>query len=193
MTLQVIPLTDDGARLVTVSFIEGVGEYQFRTSFNSAISKWLVDILDSDGRVLIVGLSLLDRINIISAYPHLTRLFQQIRMTAENRGTDTLGSVADVVQFLDSEVVIIDRIPELSVTLTDIGELAPPIATFSVNLINITQGGVVISTQTFTQPSSNRRIVISRPTAGVLSTDIIGIEIIGNSSVGEIIGEPFLL
>jgi len=192
MTLQVIPLTDDGARLVTVDFIEGIGEYQFRTSFNSALNKWLVDILDSNGQVLVVGLSLLDRINIVSAYPHLTQLFQQIRMTAENRGVDTLGNVADVVQFLDSEVVASDTIPELNVTIDDIGELAPPIATFSVNLINITQGGVVISTQTFTQSTSNPRIVISRPTAGILSTDIIGVEIPGNSSVSEITGEPFL-
>jgi len=193
MTLQVIPLTDDGARLVTVDFIEGIGEYQFRTSFNSALNKWLVDILDSNGQVLVVGLSLLDRINIVSAYPHLTQLFQQIRMTAENRGVDTLGNVADVVQFLDSEVVASDTIPELNVTIDDIGAIAPPTPTFTVNIINITQGGVILNTQTFTQSTADQSIVLSRPLFGILATDIIGVEVVGDSSISEIIADPFLL
>jgi len=107
-----------------------------------------------------------------------------------------LGNVADVVQFLDSEVVASDTIPELNVTIDDIGAIAPPTPTFTVNIINIiniTQGGVILNTQTFTQSTADQSIVLSRPLFGILATDIIGVEVVGDSSISEIIADPFLL
>lgn len=104
---QVIPLSSDGARRVTVDLGDGIGLFTFRSRYNTVVTSWYLDIYDSAGKVLAYGLGLVPAHNILRHMPKLSRAVGQLRVVgiddASTQGADSLGASFGLVHYAPSE------------------------------------------------------------------------------------------
>lgn len=123
--MQLIPLTNDASRLVTITFTGDIGTFGFRTVFNRAISAWFVDILDDDGNELIRGIGLFRRINLIRAHPAIRDMLFDLRyitLTDDNdgRSIETLGVSAGLIQYDEGEIPEISQSSVINFNLSSV-------------------------------------------------------------------------
>lgn len=103
---QLIPLTNDGARQVTVATNAGV--YTFTTYYVPLIQSWLMDIDDADGNRLITGMNLVSGVDNLlkGSAGKLNGATMRVYCTeGENNTPDSLGVTSFLVLFSQDEEI----------------------------------------------------------------------------------------
>lgn len=115
---MIVPVNSTGDRRFQV--LLGDNLLSIRTYYNPLIPLWHMDIYDSNGQAFITGQPLIPVINLLEAYPDLTRQLGQFRLitTGDYQSETALGDTAVLWWFTDAEAR--SFIPEL----TTIGELS---------------------------------------------------------------------
>ena len=125
---QLIPLTSDGARRVSVDLGNDRGVFTFRTYWNYTTNAWNLDITDSAGADVILGLALVVDIDLLAPFPEVSTRIGELQVasinTVFNRGTEELGANSFLLQFepgeLEAAAPISDILPTLIIDAEDV-------------------------------------------------------------------------
>lgn len=90
--------TADGARRVTVD-IQSIGTYTLRTYYRHIGNSFVMDLLDTTGSAVLIGVPLVAGVSLISKAPRTRDSIGQLRMTADSADPDALGRSALLIQF----------------------------------------------------------------------------------------------
>lgn len=127
--MQLIPVTNDGARRVTVDLQNGLGVYTFQTYFNSVLNRWVMDILDSNDNPLYVGATLNSNIDVLRAQANIQELIGEFRLSdtacTSTINSESLGVSNFLMHFLPGEFQTLvppdpDAIPPINIDLGNV-------------------------------------------------------------------------
>ena len=109
MDYKVIPLTTDGEGHVLV--VLGSVQVQFVTRFNYSIPAWTLDLLDANGNLLIAGLPLFPKIDIMKPHTTLKSTIGSLVVVeleaGDYKSPDLLGTQVQLLWFAPGETVVI--------------------------------------------------------------------------------------
>lgn len=101
----IIPVNNVGDRRIQV--LLGSNLLTIRTYWNPTVPGWYMDLSDSAGAVIALGLALVPSINVLSSQQNLTRLYGQFRVfptdNSENDREDSLGDPSVLWWFAPGE------------------------------------------------------------------------------------------
>lgn len=91
---QIIPVNSTGDR--RIQLLLGSNLVTVRTYWNPTVPAWYMDLIDSGGNPIALGLALVPVINVLESQPNLTRIYGQFRIFAIDGGeNDTETSLGD--------------------------------------------------------------------------------------------------
>lgn len=101
----IVPVNSVGDRRIQV--LLGSNLLSIRTYWNPTIPGWFMDLSDSSGAVIALGLALVPLVNVLASQPNLTRIYGQFRIfptdNSENDREDSLGDPAVLWWFAPGE------------------------------------------------------------------------------------------
>lgn len=101
----IVPVNSVGDRRIQV--LLGSNLLTIRTYWNSLVPGWYMDLSDSSGSVITLGLALVPLVNVLESQPNLTRIYGQFRVfptdNSENNREDSLGDPAVLWWFAPGE------------------------------------------------------------------------------------------
>lgn len=90
----IIPVDSTGDRSIQV--LLGSNLITVRTYWNPTVPGWYMDVFDSAGGAVALGLALVPFINVLESHPDLTRIYGQFRvLMIDNGENDTETSLGD--------------------------------------------------------------------------------------------------
>lgn len=90
----IIPVNSTGDR--RIQLLLGSNLLTVRTYWSPTVPSWYMDLIDSGGNELAVGLALVPIINVLESQPNLTRIYGQFRVfTIDGSENDTETSLGD--------------------------------------------------------------------------------------------------
>jgi hypothetical protein len=93
-----LPIAGEGHTQTTL----GSTQVELVTRFNYSIPAWIMDILDSAGNLMIAGLTLVPKVNILKPYPELTSLGSLVLVElndGDHQNPSLLGSQVQLLWF----------------------------------------------------------------------------------------------
>jgi len=101
----IIPVNSTGDRRIQV--LLGTNLLSIRTYWNSTVPGWYMDLVDSGGTNIALGLALVPVVNVLQSQPNLTRIYGQFRVfpvdNSENNTENSLGDPAVLWWFSPGE------------------------------------------------------------------------------------------
>lgn len=90
----IIPVDSTGDR--RIQLLLGSNLVTVRTYWNPTVPAWYMDLFDSSGATITLGLALVPFINVLESQPNLTRIYGQFRvLMLDNGENDTETSLGD--------------------------------------------------------------------------------------------------
>lgn len=101
----ILPVNSTGDR--RIQLLLGQNLLSIRTYWNPTVPGWYMDLFGSNGLSIREGLALVPIVNVLEAYPNITRVYGQFRVFTldggENSTEDSLGRTAKLWWFAPGE------------------------------------------------------------------------------------------